>query len=557
MDFSAAYKYTLTPFDDLERGTTIPAQFVSSLAPHSSGGMQRQIYGPGIGAAIKLVVCGALHIYPGRPDSYGRPTWTVHYPAPNTTNASAQATLNLEADRVLFEEDAVGPYLAALLLGLTGRHAFESSAQALRALVKRARAWPLPEQQARTLSQDSSLRGAILQLSNTLYYEIRTHEGLFYGTLIPQGCPQDPDCPQPGNALELGDLLGFETRVPSPQSAIDPTLSALRLLSSGGSALLYGPAGTFKTESGKALALELGAKLIVMKGDPSVEAREFKGGAQAEGVRAAPLPSGDTLPELLRGLITATYAQNPFAWRDGPLAQAFLSAASGITVLLIDEVLRFQSEEIGVLMGAMDTVSRGEALSLGLPPSDFPLEERYHLLRLPNEEILTCSTRNLVWILTTNIGRDYLQAGNKLDTALRSRIDVCLHLETPDPVRLRGALGSTGADPALIQIALDLDAFVRRELSDPLSVFLRPLDARKLIAFLKITLTLELEGKSRAESLCRALELVAVPYLGELKDTASHKALYSGLKRVVLEALKVAEQSGKARTPARTPGVSA
>jgi len=315
------------------------------------------------------------------------------------------------------------------------------------------------------------------------------------------------------------------------------------LLERGGSALLYGPSGTFKTESGKALALELRAHLVLMKGDPSVEARDFKGGAHAEGSRSVPLPEGDALPDLLRGLITATHTQNPFQWRDGPLAQAFVLAQKARTVLLIDEVLRFQGEELGVLMGAMDTVSGIEIRALGLEPGQVlpGYAGRYHLLKLPNEEVLFCPTEHLIWVLTTNVGRDYVQAATRLDAALRSRIDLCLYLEAPDPRTLRGVLESVCSDSALVETMLSLDAFVRAELAAPNSIFLRPLDARKLIALLRTTLQLEARGRARREALTEALRLVAVPFLGDLNRPDEGMALQRRLKTEVLKFLGLAE----------------
>jgi len=75
---------------------------------------------------------------------------------------------------------------------------------------------------------------------------------------------------------------------------------------------------------------------------------------------------------------------------------------------------------------------------------------------------------------------------------------------------------------------------------------LRPLDARKLIALLRTTQTLESKGRARKEALCEALKWVAAPFLGDLQRPDEGAALQRRLKTEVLKFLAQAEsgQSG-------------
>jgi len=549
---SAAFALPETTYSHLRGGEVIPVQFHSSLAPGDT--RARHSYAPGIGRAVALLLLGQVQLYPGPNDGSEETTTAAALTAqlhPNYVvryvHAGAQHTLNLfGSGEVWLEECVVGPFMAALILGLLGNERFKVPALEFRRLLERVRHWPLREGEVAPLAESDTLKGHLMTLTHTLYYAVKAQLLGFHLDLTPHGSGTASPLTAEAQKLPLGALLKLE--ISETQKTLSPTLEALMLLERGGSALLYGPSGTFKTESGKALALELGAHLVLMKGDPSVEARDFKGGAHAEGARSLPLPEGDHLPDLLRGLISATHAQNPFQWRDGPLAQAFVLAQGGRTVLLIDEVLRFQGEELGVLMGAMDTVSTNELKAQGLEPGEVRPDYggRYHLLKLPNEEVLFCPTEHLIWVLTTNVGRDYVQAGTRLDAALRSRIDLCLYLEAPDPKTLRGVLESVCQDSTLVETMLSLDAFVRAELAAPGCIFLRPLDARKLIALLRTTQTLESKGRARREALCEALKWVAAPFLGDLQRPDEGAALQRRLKTEVLKFLAQAEsgQSG-------------
>src|SRR5690606_19079700 len=86
------------------------------------------------------------------------------------------------------------------------------------------------------------------------------------------------------------------------------------------------PTGTFKTETGKQLALTTDARLVTLKGAAGIEDRDFWGSI-------VPTEHGPK-------------------WVDGPLTKAFRSAQKNKTVLLIDELLRFEPLYANVLVGA-------------------------------------------------------------------------------------------------------------------------------------------------------------------------------------------------------------
>ncbi len=533
-DLAHSYQHRFI-MGDLIAMTVLPPEAVSSLASRPGVPTRaQQIYAPGIGQAIVNLLCleDSLNVSPDRS------VWQIRY-----LTGKRFELLQLQGDTLTCGEAAVAPFLAALTCGLRGDPDFTHSALEAKALCGHLERVPLSTADLERALERREVRNAFLRLSNTLYFEVQAAVARF------DLCS---DLKLRSSALtSLSSALNLQAGG-KPLSA---PLKALLTLRGGGSALLYGPPATFKTETAKALALHLGARLVVMKGDPSVEARDFKGGAHVEGIRPLPALEGDSTRDLLRALIQVTHTQNPFVWRDGPLAQAMVSAQLETTVLLIDEVLRFQGEELSVLIGAMDTVSRREARiiapgAVGEGGDDF---ERLHLLRLPNEEVVACPASNLIWVMTTNVGRDYQQASDRLDPALRSRIDLCLHLESPDEAHLESVLRATCPDSVLVKVALDLERFVRLEVTSSAdSVFHRPLDARKLIALTRPTLALEAAGVPREEALTQAIALIATPYLGELNRTADHDPM---TRRLRDEALRSLRGASKAAPGPRRAGV--
>lgn len=259
-----------------------------------------------------------------------------------------------------------------------------------------------------------------------------------------------------------------------------------RLTKRGGVALLVGPPGTFKTETAKRVAVDQGLHLVVAKGAPGVEDRDFIG---------AVYPT----------------AQGP-AWVDGPISRAFALAAREPTLLLIDEVLRYMPETLNVLVGALDAVSTAEAVRAGIPEQMLSGGERHYLLPLPNGEHLTCPVQNLTWVMTTNLGQDHYQTADRLDGALLSRVDLTLEYQAADEEIARKLYLSVAGDERVADVAFQIELMTREAMSGRGALPQRALDARKTVAMIKETRSLLDDGLELAAAFLEAFETVALPY---------------------------------------------
>ncbi|WP_156372719.1 AAA family ATPase, partial [Deinococcus sp. Leaf326] len=317
--------------------------------------------------------------------------------------------------------------------------------------------------------------------------------------------------------INLATLIHPPLRV-RPQTTHRDRLT--RLTRRGGVALLVGPPGTFKTETSKQVAVEQGLHLVIAKGSPGVEDRDFIG---------AVYPT----------------ANGP-AWVDGPISRAFLMAAKAPTLLLIDEVLRYLPETLNVLIGALDAISTAEALAVGIPQDMLSGGERHYLLPLPNGEHLACPVQNLTWVMTTNLGQDHLQTADRLDGALLSRIDLTLEYREADEQTARALYLQVAGDERIADVAFEAELVTRQAMSTPGALPLRALDARKTIALIKEVRTLVDEGEELAVAFLEAFETVALPYCcprdphtGALEE-AVKEALLGTLREQVLNELQVA-----------------
>lgn len=106
---------------------------------------------------------------------------------------------------------------------------------------------------------------------------------------------------------------------------------------------------------------------------------------------------------------------NSLIWKDGPIAEAFRKAQNGEkAVLIIDELLRIPQRELNILLTALSPVHGKYNLRTG------------RILEVINgvarEEVLSCDTRNLFVLATTNVGGQY--AVDTIDPALAERFIV-------------------------------------------------------------------------------------------------------------------------------------
>lgn len=108
-------------------------------------------------------------------------------------------------------------------------------------------------------------------------------------------------------------------------------------------------------------------------------------------------------------------SSNSLIWKDGPIAEAFRKAQNGEkAILIIDELLRIPQRELNILLTALSPVHGKYNLRTGRI-----LEVIDGVAR---EEVLSCDTRNLFVLATTNVGGQY--AVDTIDPALAERFIV-------------------------------------------------------------------------------------------------------------------------------------
>ncbi len=106
---------------------------------------------------------------------------------------------------------------------------------------------------------------------------------------------------------------------------------------------------------------------------------------------------------------------NSLIWKDGPIAEAFRKAQNGKkSILIIDELLRIPQRELNILLTALSPVHGKYNLRTGRI-----LEVIDGVAR---EEVLSCDTRDLFVLATTNVGGQY--AVDTIDPALAERFVV-------------------------------------------------------------------------------------------------------------------------------------
>ena len=201
----------------------------------------------------------------------------------------------------------------------------------------------------------------------------------------------------------------------------NPTIQRIeRAISRGSSVLLIGNTGVGKTEMAKAACLSQGAKLVKINAHPGLDDKALYGGIYPDG-------------------------KGSFAYILGFLSESFNYASGGNkTVLLIDEIARFDPYYIAILIGAFDELSGSEIKARPnvinhLKDTVIDVRERYYLLCLPNGTYRITPITNLCIIGTTNLGKDYQQAIQTLDPALMRRFKVhidCKHLDNDAQVNI-------------------------------------------------------------------------------------------------------------------------
>lgn len=481
MNFNAAFMVQENCWADLSRGLQIPAPLCSSRAAPGS----RRTYGPGVGRAVFLLLSGAANLFTAGADfelTY------VSATQPATGSAAQVKRVGLRSGQLIGDlEGASGPYLVGLVAALRGHPCFEETACALHALITLADGLPsrLSDAALRARSAQGPFRSALLRCCDAVYTDLKEALDTWSLGTAPDS-PTPLTSPTPLASLWTGGMK-LTKEVKPPQTPLD---RLRRLVRGGGVALLIGPPATFKTSLAKQAALLEHATLTVLKGAPGVEDRDFYGGV-------VPTPTG---------------AQ----WVDGPLTRAFAAAAEGKSTLLIDEALRFLPEYLNVLIGALDTYSPEELIAQDVTTSLETLSalgKRFYALTLPTGETLCAPCQNLSVILTTNMGDDHLQVGERLDAALLSRVNMEIEIRQPDPL-LRHTLyfEASGQCSELVKAVIHLEEAIEAEIEGGEDLFTRRLDARRSLSLLGEAAALQGEGYSLREAFLEACETTALPY---------------------------------------------
>lgn len=343
-------------------------------------------------------------------------------------------------------------------------------------------------------STSPACSNAVLALSDALYFEIKAAfdgHGYVFGYQPDDHAETDLD-PLFGPSSTTAGPTPWPTGV----SSLTATLTAL--IATGGTALLVGPTGTFKTTTAKQAAIASSAHLTVVKGRPGLEDRDFFGTVT---------PAGG-------GSVGGGSTESGPTWVDGPVTRAFRAAQQGPAVLLIDELLRFEPYYLGALVGLLDTDTPRELESRGITPlADGP----HYALELPTGERLAAPAANLTLIATTNMGADYVQSVT-LDAALMGRFELLVEVERADEAtcdRLyREAAGEAGfAEGA--RLLHDLEDFTRAHHLDEGGLLARRAHPRLMLSMAGQMERLKQAGMAPAEAAKQAAEVTVLPYCTE------------------------------------------
>jgi nitric oxide reductase NorQ protein len=309
---------------------------------------------------------------------------------------------------------------------------------------------PYSEGRLANVSHRSDASEAMMALTDGIYFAIK--EASADGRVsIESGGGANAGAPQHLPAVDHRRL--FEPEVPTPLMAAGSRgilRTLVGLARAGGTALLIGPTGTLKTSTAKRAALDTGARLVVLKGRPGIEDRDFIGGVY-------PGMSGPV-------------------WVDGPVTAAFRAAQEGPVIFLVDELLRFNPLYLGALVGLLDPYDEDELRAMGVDP----VGSGTHLLaELPTGERVPTPAASLTLIATTNIGDDYVQATH-LDAALLRRFEVVVDVERADAEVARTIYaGEFGDDVA--EVLVDIEAFTHENLARDGGLLARPANPGVLI----------------------------------------------------------------------------
>lgn len=195
--------------------------------------------------------------------------------------------------------------------------------------------------------------------------------------------------------------------------------------------LIEGDRGSGKTYEAFAFAKSLGIEPSFVGGHAGIESIDLLGclvpyAGQESKVEDTSVSAADFFSGDYQMKISSTNS-NRLVWKDGPIAEAFRKAQNGKkSILIIDEFLRIPQRELNILLTALTPMGgeydEKEQMIVGA---------KYYLRTgrilevidgVAREEVLSCDTRNLFILVTTNVGGQY--AVDSIDPALAERFIV-------------------------------------------------------------------------------------------------------------------------------------
>jgi MoxR-like ATPase len=272
------------------------------------------------------------------------------------------------------------------------------------------------------------------------------------------------------------------------QQGIDsPLVKTLRrLIRRGGTALLVGPTGSGKTHAAKEAALKENCCLVIVKGRPGLDDRQFYGGVY-------PVGTG-------------------YQWVDGPLAESWRLAANQPIALLIDELARLDGYHLAALIGALDSVKGSELNCIQGTQGNWCDNDDYYLLTLPTGERLVAPAINLTIIATSNLGSDYVQVQQAFDPALLRRFALHLDVQRLEADQEKKILIDLGLPQAMAELLVAVEKFSLAHLPTQGGLLQRPLNIGTLLNWATEAKAMVAEGMKWPQAIIDAAQITAIPY---------------------------------------------
>lgn len=500
--FNSAYSQQETFFKDIPGFKQ--RQEIDPACWSARGNGSSRFYSPGIGLATAMFLTGELSIS-ATPD---RSVIAVEYFSKSQGKVRIESVLEggtykwKDQGSKAFAHPASSGAMA-LACGLLLPETFPDTHRTLRALTDFT-GFPLSTQDLlNTARQNPTFKTLIHTLIDHLYSEV-TSEIASRTILVGESPQQTQGEPHALSVTDVQANLGLSVLDDTEQET--PMERIMRLMERGGAALLVGPPGTFKTTTVRKATVKKDSNIVEMRGSPGVEDRD------------------------LFGTFMRT-ASGHVEWVDGPLPRAFSLARDKPTVALVDEVLRFLPETTNVFITVLNELDyedcvlllRPALLASGVTPEQLETElsihlpekaERYYMLTLPTGESMFALKRNLTFLFTTNWGDDHLQVASALDAALESRMEMIIEVERAErDIVLPIYEQLAGPHANLAAFAIEIEDETHRQMDDAEGLFRRPLDPRKVIAFIKDARALIERGLSFKSAVLRAANHTLVPHV--------------------------------------------